>query len=79
VHPDPGFLDDLQEPFLNGTGAAFLTFVGCLAAKLNRMATQETALFHQVHIQIQPCQFPGHAQAGNAAANDKDAPSAWTR
>jgi hypothetical protein len=79
VNSDPGFLDDLQEPFLDGTGATLLTFVGCLAAKLNPMPTQETALFHQIHIHIQPRQLPGRSQTRDSATNDENFPSASVR
>jgi hypothetical protein len=72
MNSDLGFLNDLQEPFLHGTGTALLTFVGCLATKLNRIPTQETALFHQVHIHIQPRQLPSYSQAGDSATNDEN-------
>jgi hypothetical protein len=52
VNSDPGFLDYLQEPLFHRAGAAFLTLVSSLAAKLNSMATEEASFFHQLHINI---------------------------
>jgi hypothetical protein len=78
VNPNPGFPDYLQESLFYGTGAALLTLVSSLAAKLNSMTAKEASLFHQFHINIQLCQFPCGCQAGNASTDHQDLPGCLT-
>jgi hypothetical protein len=79
VNSNPGFLNYLQESLFHRTGAALLTLVSSLAAKLNGMTAKEASLFHQFHINIQLCQFPCGCQAGNASTDDQDLLGCLTR
>jgi hypothetical protein len=79
VNSNPGFLNYLQESLFHRTGAALLTLVSSLAAKLNSMTAKKASLFHQFHINIQLRQFPCGCQAGNASADHQDLLGCLTR
>ena len=72
VNSDSRLLNYVQEPLFDRAGTALLALVSGFAAELNGMATEKAPLFHQFHVDIQPGQFPGGRQAGNAAPDDQD-------
>jgi hypothetical protein len=72
VNFDSGLLDHIQEPLLDGACPALLALVGSLAAELNGMSTKKPPFFHQFHGDIQPGQFPGGCEAGDATTDDQD-------